>query len=262
MTRVDYLPLNHSEHKLEAVSEFKKGLIIALSILGIWFASLSILLTADVTQWHFLPISLAILWQTFLYTGLFITAHDAMHGVVYPGNPKINNLIGTIALGLYALFSYKELLQKHQLHHRFPASDRDPDFHNGNHKNFLAWYLYFMFRYWSWTRLAGLISIYYLVQYFLNISSTNLTFFWIIPSILSSAQLFYFGTYLPHQEPKEGYQNHHRARTISRSIFWSFISCYHFGYHHEHHEFPHMPWWKLPEVHQRGVNELKHIGTV
>ncbi|WP_208766779.1 fatty acid desaturase [Nostoc flagelliforme] len=24
------------------------------------------------------------------------------------------------------------------------------------------------------------------------------------------------------------------------------MSCYHFGYHQEHHEYPDVPWWKLP----------------
>ncbi|MCC5658983.1 fatty acid desaturase [Nostoc sp. XA010] len=24
------------------------------------------------------------------------------------------------------------------------------------------------------------------------------------------------------------------------------MSCYYFGYHQEHHEYPDVPWWKLP----------------
>jgi beta-carotene ketolase (CrtW type) len=47
-----------------------------------------------------------------------------------------------------------------------------------------------------------------------------------------------------------GYTNPHRAQSNPLPIFWSFITCYHFGYHQEHHEYPHVPWWKLPEIHK------------
>jgi beta-carotene ketolase (CrtW type) len=79
----------------------------------------------------------ALVWQTFLYTGLFITAHDAMHGVVVPQNLKINNFIGSLVLTLYGLFSFNELRKKHWEHHHHPASELDPDFHDTKHKTFL-----------------------------------------------------------------------------------------------------------------------------
>lgn len=27
----------------------------------------------------------------------------------------------------------------------------------------------------------------------------------------------------------------------------SFLTCYYFGYHLEHHLYPNVPWWRLPE---------------
>jgi beta-carotene ketolase (CrtW type) len=226
-----------------------KGLIVALSILLLWAMSLTLLLASDVDRLPLPAILLGILVQMFLYTGLFITAHDAMHGVVYAKNIKINNLIGAIALQLYALFSFEKLLKTHWQHHHHPASDRDPDFHDGQHKNFFAWYGTFMRNYWSWWRLVGLVVIYHALHGLLHIPQTNLTLFWVIPSIVSSVQLFYFGTYRPHREPAGGYDNPYRATTTALPAFWSFITCYHFGYHHEHHEFPNVPWWQLPAVH-------------
>jgi beta-carotene ketolase (CrtW type) len=62
--------------------------------------------------------------------------------------------------------------------------------------------------------------------------------------------LFYFGTFLPHREPEEGYSNIHCAQSNSLPVFWSFITCYHFGYHQEHHEYPHVPWWHLPVIYK------------
>ena len=230
-------------------SQFK-GLFIAIIIVSTWVISLSLLLSLDISKlkfWMLLPV---ILWQTFLYTGLFITSHDAMHGVVFPQNTKINHFIGTLTLSLYGLLPYQKLLKKHWLHHHNPASKIDPDFHNGKHQNFFAWYFHFMKGYWSWGQIIALTILYNFAKYILHIPTDNLTYFWVLPSLLSSLQLFYFGTFLPHREPMGGYVQPHCAQTISRPIWWSFITCYHFGYHEEHHEYPNVCWWQLPEIYK------------
>lgn len=226
-------------------------LLVALLVIFSWALSLSYLFSIDISSTPIIKLLPAILLQTFLYTGLFITAHDAMHGVVFPENIKLNNFIGSLAVGLYGLFSYKKLLKTHWNHHQNPATELDPDFHNGKQTNFFSWYFHFMKKYWSWWRLLGLIVIFYLASYGIHLPEKNLTLFWIIPSILSSAQLFYFGTFLPHKEPIGGYKNIHNAQSSPLPIFLSFITCYHFGYHQEHHEYPNVPWWKLPEVYKR-----------
>ena len=65
-------------------------------------------------------------------------------GSVCSTHPRLNNVIGSVAVRLYALFSYRKLLEKHWAHHRTPASNTDPDFHDGQHTGFLAWYFHFM----------------------------------------------------------------------------------------------------------------------
>jgi beta-carotene/zeaxanthin 4-ketolase len=234
---------------VKSKSQFK-GLFIAIIIVSVWVISLSLLLNLDISKLQFWMLLPSITWQTFLYTGLFITSHDAMHGVVFPQNSKINHLIGTLTLSLYGLLPYKELLKKHWLHHQNPATQIDPDFHNGKHKNFFAWYFHFMKGYWSWVQIIALTLIYQFANRILHISHANLISFWVLPSLLSSLQLFYFGTFLPHSEPSEGYIQPHCAQTVSRPIWWSFITCYHFGYHEEHHEYPHISWWQLPEIYK------------
>jgi beta-carotene ketolase (CrtW type) len=226
------------------------GVFIACAIIGIWASSLVFLLTIDISNIPTLWLLPAVLVQTFLYTGLFITAHDAMHGVVCPENKKLNHFIGAFALVIYGLLPYQNILKKHWIHHNHPASELDPDFHDSKHKNFFAWYFHFMKQYWSWLRIGALVAIFNIIVYTLDIPERNLTWFWVVPSILSSVQLFYFGTYLPHREPKGGYNNSYRAKTNALPVFWSFVTCYHFGYHKEHHAFPAAPWWKLPEVYK------------
>lgn len=244
-------PISPDSVSTDAEPEFISTLLVALLVIGIWAVSLTVLCCIDLSHLPVLGRIPIVLWQMFLYTGLFITAHDAMHGIVFARNRQVNDWIGAIALGLYALIPYSELSRKHRLHHDYPAGDQDPDFHNGRHKNFFAWYFHFMKSYWSWLRLGSLILLFNVIHATLHIPELNLTLAWVYPSVLSSLQLFYFGTYLPHREPPGGYSEPHRAYSSPRSTFWSFVTCYHFGYHEEHHQYPHLSWWKLPQAYQR-----------
>lgn len=231
------------------------GIAIALTLIGLWIVSTIGLCLLDLEQVSLFWSALAVLVQTFLYTGLFVTTHDAMHGTICPNFPRINRFIGSVAVTFYALFPYDELLQKHGLHHRYPASDRDPDYHAPGGGNPLLWYLVFMQRYWSWRSLVGISIIYNFLVYGLHFNQDNLVLFWVIPSLASSVQLFFFGTFLPHREPEGGYGNQHRARSSQFPAVISFLTCYHFGYHEEHHRFPHLPWWRLPAA-RRSTLEL------
>lgn len=231
-----------------------KGIIVASIIFVLWTISLITCLRLNIAQISVPLILLAMLWQTFLYTGLFITGHDAMHGIVCPQNPKLNHWIGTIAVFMFGLFSYQTLFKKHHLHHRYPGTEQDPDYYDHADQNILIWYWNFMKSYWTRQQLIGFILIFNLLKYGFQIPTLNLTLFWAIPPLLSSFQLFYFGTFLPHRKLEEDYTNRHNARTTDFPLFWSFLSCYHFGYHHEHHEFPNVPWWQLPIIYQNNQN--------
>jgi len=222
------------------------GVAIASFIISLWIGSFIFLLETEIH--NPLMVIIGILGQTFLYTGLFITAHDAIHRSISPKYHQINYCFGSLALLLYGFFSYDRLLKTHWQHHFYPASDADPDFHDGKHKSAIAWYLYFMQRYWSWWRLVALIVTYGVFYNFLHIPHSNLMLFWAIPLLLSSMQLFYFGSFLPHREPLGGYPDSFRTQSIYLPFFWSFLACYHFGYHHEHHKYPNIPWWQLPAI--------------
>ncbi len=222
-----------------------KGTTIALTIIGAWLASLAALLTVELSPWLIAP---AVLVQTFLYTGLFITAHDAMHGTVAPTNRRLNDLVGTVAVRLYALFSYAKLREKHWEHHDHPASEQDPDYHDGEHAGFWGWYANFLSNYVGLWQIVGMAVAYNVLHHVLGVSLMRLNVFWVLPALLSTLQLFYFGTYLPHREGEEGYADEHRATSNAYPVWLSFLTCYHFGYHWEHHENPGVAWWRLPKV--------------
>jgi beta-carotene/zeaxanthin 4-ketolase len=181
-----------------------------------------------------------------LNVGLFIVAHDCMHGSLAPGMPTVNLWVGRIALALYAGFSFDRLLPKHLQHHRHPGTADDPDFSAGHPRHFARWYLEFFREYFGLRELIVLTIVVIAYVLLLGAPYPNLLLFWALPAILSSMQLFLFGTYLPHRAEEEEFRDHHRARSNEYGWLASFLTCFHFGYHHEHHLAPHAPWWRLP----------------
>jgi beta-carotene/zeaxanthin 4-ketolase len=242
--------LRDKSHRLDLTS----GIFISLSLFALWLGSLIWFLSVDLSQITSFGALVAVCVRTFLHTGLFITAHDAMHRNVFPKSRKVNDAIGSISTMSYALLSFKALSQKHRLHHRHPASADDPDFCDyqdfESEHNAMHWYLTFMRGYLDKKQililLVGMLLIFTTLSLGFHIAVSNLILFWVIPILLSSIQLFYFGTFLPHRLSAKGYEDRHRARSSSYSVFWSFICCYHFGYHWEHHEYPNLPWYMLP----------------
>ena len=220
------------------------GLFIALLIMLLWLGNLvySLLYVDPVFSSPWLWVHFLV--QIYLYTGLFITAHDAMHGQV-TRNRKINNAIGHLATTFYAFLSFQVLSQKHYQHHRFPGTEKDPDF-SSRSNNFFIWWYVFMKNYIRWWQIVLMaVAFNILLIWF---SEVQLLLFWVVPVILSTFQLFYFGTYRPHRRPFKPEMEPHNSRSQRRNHFWAMISCYFFGYHWEHHESPATPWWRLYRV--------------
>jgi beta-carotene ketolase (CrtW type) len=115
------------------------GLPAALIIIVLWGATLAVALSIPFRGNLYLLALPLMPVVAFLYAGLFITAHDAMHAVVVPHNRQLNNLTGSFCSIAYALFSFERLKTEHWEHHRGPASAHDPDYHDGAHKGFFRW---------------------------------------------------------------------------------------------------------------------------
>jgi beta-carotene ketolase (CrtW type) len=211
------------------------GLLFATIVISCWVISTVLLM-----QWHFEwknpLLYLLILLQMHLYTGLFITAHDAMHGTVSP-KAIINKVVGQICTLFYAAFWYPKLYSKHHLHHKHVHTEEDPDYHHGN---FISWYIRFIRNYLSIWQVVFMAILFNVFKVW--VPQQNLILFWVLPSLLSTLQLFYFGTYLPH---KGEHDNRHHSTTQRKNHFVAFFTCYFFGYHYEHHDSPGTPWWLL-----------------
>jgi beta-carotene ketolase (CrtW type) len=66
----------------------------------------------------------------------------------------------------------------------------------------------------------------------------NQLIFWAGSGAISAMRLFYFGTFLPHK-PRKGateVMSWAKARSVDHSPTWlSFLQCYNFNMHWEHH---------------------------
>ena len=234
--------------RLSAVRQTRIGLTLAAAVVASWTA----LHLFGVFFYHpagagWLLAPVLIGAQGWLGGGLFIIAHDAIHGSLAVGRPRVNAAVGRLAVTLYNPgFAYRPLEQSHHAHHRAPGTAEDPDFHPDEPRAFAAWFLRFFRTYFGWTELARLAGVLLVYLVLLRVRPLNAALFWGLPAIASALQLFYFGTWLPHRHGDGGFIDHHRARSLEFAWLASLLAGFHFGYHLEHHRSPGTPWWALP----------------
>lgn len=200
---------------------------------------------------HFVKVDLAhpsflihTLIQGYLYTGLFITGHDAIHGNIHKSK-LINKIFGYISAFLFAGLSYKKLAKNHFAHHKSPGEIDDPDYYIKS-QNFFIWWSAFLFRYVTFFQLVIMAILFNVLKIWFE--EISIFVFWVIPAFIGTFQLFYFGTYQPHKLPHTNEMIPHNARTQKGNHLWAMLSCYFFGYHWEHHEYPKTPWWQLYKI--------------
>lgn len=232
-------------------------LLAAGLILG-WLGSWLLLLPTSLSHLPPTGVGLAILARTELQTGLFIVAHDAMHGTLWPSRPTANRRIGQFALWLYAALPYGPCRDNHVLHHRYSGTLMDPDHHGEGSATVLGWFQRFMAAYLSPSQLTALVLSWLVLAGLAASVSTsslaNVVLYGALPVLLSSLQLFLVGTYLPHRPlvpvlPEVAAD--HQPRSLDLPGWLSLLACFHFGYHWEHHAFPHLAWHELPAARRR-----------
>jgi beta-carotene/zeaxanthin 4-ketolase len=227
----------------------RRGLALAAAIGLGWVALHLGLIFFWRWSWATAPLAaLLILLQAWLSTGLFIVAHDCMHGSLAPGQPRLNSAVGILFLAAYAGLSYRALLPKHHAHHAAPGTAADPDFHPDAPRQLLPWFVAFFRNYYTHGQI-GRITAAAIVYMLLGASLVNIVAFWAVPALLALLQLFLFGTFLPHRHGDQPFADAHNARSNALSPALSLVTCFHFGaYHHEHHLSPGTPWWRLPAL--------------
>lgn len=221
------------------------GLALAAALIGAWIGlHVYGVYLHRWSAWSFIVAPVCVAVQTWLSVGLFIVAHDAMHGSLAPGRPRINTAVGQLCLAIYAGFRFDRLKAAHFEHHRAPGTPGDPDYHPDDPTAFRAWFLRFLRTYFG-VREMAVITVYVVIALLLGAHLINLLVFWAVPALLSAFQLFTFGTWLPHRSGDFPFPDHHNARSSQFGSVLSLLTCFHFGRHHEHHREPWRPWWRL-----------------
>jgi beta-carotene ketolase (CrtW type) len=237
-----------AEQRRQATVGLSLAALIVAAFVGLHVVAVFLLpWSASTLAWAVLLVPLL----TWLSVGLFIVAHDAMHGSLAPGKPGVNLFWGRLTLLLYAGFWMDRLRPKHFDHHRHVGTEHDPDFSATHPTRVWPWYLSFMRRYFGWREALVITAVVWTYVLLLGADVRNVLLFWALPAILSSVQLFAFGTFLPHRHEEQEFVDHHRSRTNDFGWLASLLTCFHFGYHHEHHLSPGTPWWRLPEVRRK-----------
>ncbi len=247
---VETVTTTETAHRLAPLSTGRQTAIG----LGLAVAIIAAFVVAHVYGVFFFDFSAKPWWQAgllvallcWLSVGLFIVSHDAMHGSLAPFRPRLNWAVGQLCLGLYAGFRYTSLNREHHQHHRHAGTADDPDYDPRPPHGFWRWYLNFMTHYFGPRELAVLTVLVGVYVGILQAPMSNLLVFWALPAVLSSLQLFSFGTYLPHRPGLDAFTDRHRSRSSNLPTWLSLMTCFHFGYHHEHHDQPAVPWWRLP----------------
>ena len=107
----------------------ESGLVISALVMMTWARVLIFALFEHELSLFTTPCLLAILIH--LYTGLFITAHDSIHGTI-SSNPTLNKWAGKLCLLAFAGFDYDMIREEHWRHHSHAGlAGEDPDFHRG-----------------------------------------------------------------------------------------------------------------------------------
>ncbi len=244
----------------------RSGLLLAALILLGWLISLIGLLRLNLLSLPWPVLLGAVLLRTLLQTGLFIVGHDAMHGVLLPASPRWNDRLGALVLTLYAALPYRRCRLQHHRHHQHTASAADPDFHPDPAAGFLPWYARFMAGYLSPGQMARLLTGWGLVLLAsCGLSSAGplqvllqVLLVCTVPLLLSSLQLFGFGTYLPHRGQRWALGRLSAAAPASLNLpgWLSLLACFHFCYHLEHHQNPALAWFELPAQRRRRLARL------
>ncbi|MDY7098882.1 MAG: fatty acid desaturase [Pseudomonadota bacterium] len=236
------------------------GLLLATLVSAAWLGIHFYSMFVFELTWANLPFALVLaVAQIWLSVAVFIVCHDAMHGTLAPGLPRLNAAIAAPLLVLYAGFNWTRMRDAHFTHHKMSGRKGDPDFDEDHPDDFLKWYWTFFKRYFGWQSLVFVHTVVGIYLFVFDIPFMQIFVLYGAPALLSSLQLFYFGTYRPHhQAAGKPFADRHNARSNDFGTLASLLTCCHFGYHLEHHRRPDVPWWALPAAKRAGVGSDAH----
>lgn len=229
--------------------------------------------------WLYIPVWFII--STRLYA-MYSLLHDAIHYSI-SRNKKLNDFIGQVFLGFPIFVSLEQMRKNHLNHHKFLQSENDPEikhlsydeFHFPKSKleiiiillkdlsgyNFIKYKLIKLVMIFKDLKKITISEVYIeCIQVVLILFSIYLGFakelilYWIIPYATLYQVLNRIRLSTEHFNIDE--QNYFKTRSVIPSFFekW-FLTPYNLGYHLEHHLYPSVPFYNLPQLHNKLTQE-------
>jgi fatty acid desaturase len=270
----------------------------ALTVLAPWKSMLAIIaewtliIAAIALHRHFpvwyvyFPVWLII--STRLYA-MYSLLHDAIHFSI-SRSKWLNDVVGQLFLGVPLFISLKEMRKVHLAHHKYLQTAKDPEMKHLQYDEFQFPKTRFQLFKLGLFDLTGLNFLYYKLQYIVQLllhlnrkNSTGLfrllmmaaavfaayqagilsglLLYWIIPyaTLYQLLNRIRLSTEHFNLHP----QNHYKTRSVISSLPEKlFLSPYNLGYHLEHHLFPGVPFYNLPELHEQLSRQPQYSSDV
>lgn len=183
-------------------------------------------------------------WLCFSFTGLFILAHEAIHGTLLPGRAQLGHALGRLFAFAYAFMDYGRLRACHARHHAAPGLPDDPDAHPSG--RFLPHLATFAARYLRWWQLLLLVGIGNRLGQSGHTAALLLAY--VVPVVASTLLVFTVGIHLVHHPRllERGLADpRHRTVGIDLGGVGSLVAILFFNSHWLHHEHPQLTWVQL-----------------
>jgi sphingolipid delta-4 desaturase len=224
------------------------------------------LLLANASWWWIL--AAAYMVGAFADHSLFVMIHECAHRLLFK-NPAANRIAGMLA-NLPQIFPSSVSFEKYHIKHHSFQGNHDLDADLPNHweaklinNNFLGkalWFLlYPMFQAFRVSRLKEIKPFdgWTAANWALQIVFTAAMWWWLGPKAVAYLTLSFFFSvglhplggrwiqehYLTHNEEQETYSYYGPLNVVAFNV----------GFHNEHHDFPSVPWNKLPELKQQAL---------
>jgi beta-carotene hydroxylase len=255
----------HNKYKVQAF----EWNTLYITVLGysFWLLAIYLRLIYQIHYIYTLPLSIL-----GIYT-LFTPLHEATHNNI-SSNIHINYRLGEIIIIPYFFSNFKTFKYIHLQHHAHTNKKNDPDYFSRfgifscmcMSIHYYYYYLHTSMTTDYYNNIVYIILRWFLVciSYYIGIIS-HIFILWIIPSFIGIGLLSYIFDYLPHRNHEHIDTYRHTKMTDGfltlnnkkGNNIISFITCNQLTYHHVHHLYTKIPFYKYKLFWEEHYKELK-----
>lgn len=230
-------------------------------IIGLVAAQVTISwLLRDASWW--LVLGVAYLVGAFISHALWVMIHECSHGLLFKG--KIPNLLAGILANMPHIFASSVSFQRYHLKHHAHQGEHDldadlPDFWearlvSNNPFTKMLWFLLFpVFQVARTARLnIELLDKWVIINWIFQIAFDVLIVVFLGPKALIYMLASFFFSVGLHPLGARWIQEHYLTLHPDQETYSYYGPlnklAFNVGYHNEHHDFPSIPWNKLPQI--------------